>query len=200
LTDVAGPNVAGLALSGGRSDLVEERVDGNQLYDGRIIRLRVDRVRLPGGRIVSREVIEHRPAVVVLAENKAGEVLLIDQFRYPANEVLIELPAGIVEDGEEYEAAAIRELQEETGWRPGSVTKVAEFFSSPGFTSELLVLFYASGLSASKLPEDEDELIIPRFESESAVEELLSAGAIRDGKTLFGLYWWLHGRKTGKIG
>jgi ADP-ribose pyrophosphatase len=172
--------------------MVEECVESRRVYDGRVVNLRVDSVRLSGGRIAKREVVEHRPAVVVLAENDAKQILLIRQFRYPAGEVLIELPAGIVEDGEDFASAAVRELQEETGWKPGSMTKVAEFYTSPGFCGEFLALFYAEGLVEEKLPADDDEFIIPKFASAEEVERLLEEGAVRDCKTLLGLFWWLN--------
>jgi ADP-ribose pyrophosphatase len=177
--------------------LAERSVESSRIYDGRIIRLKVDKVKLPNGRITTREVVEHKPAVVILAENEDEEVLLINQFRYPAGETLIELPAGIVEQNEDYREAAIRELQEETGWKPRTMTKVAEFYTSPGFSSELLILFHAAGLAPDKLPADDDEFIIPQFASMNDIELLLKEGAVRDGKTLFGLYWWLHEKRAG---
>jgi ADP-ribose pyrophosphatase len=166
---------------------------------GRILNLRVDRVRLPDGRSAKREVVEHRPAVVILAENDASEVLLVNQFRYPANRVLIELPAGIVEEGEDPEEAAIRELQEETGWKPRSVRRVGSFFSSPGFCSEMLTLFHATGLVEERRPADDDEFIVAGFASQSEIERLLASGDATDGKTLFALYWWLYGKTSKKI-
>jgi ADP-ribose pyrophosphatase len=172
--------------------MAEECVESRRIYDGRVVNLRVDSVRLSDGRMAKREVVEHRPAVVVLAENDENQVLLIRQFRYPAGEVLIELPAGIVEDGEDFAAAAVRELQEETGWKPGSIAKVAEFYSSPGFCGEFLALFHAAGLVEGKLPADDDEFIVPWFASAAEVARLLEEGAVRDCKTLLGLFWWLR--------
>jgi ADP-ribose pyrophosphatase len=172
--------------------MTEECVESRRIYDGRVVNLRIDSVRLSDGRISSREVIEHRPAVVVLAENDENQILLVRQFRYPAGEVLIELPAGIVEDGEDFAAAAVRELQEETGWKPGNLAKVAEFYSSPGFCGEYLALFHASGLVEGRLPADDDEFIVPWFAPAAEVMRLLEEGAVRDCKTLLGLFWWLR--------
>ena len=93
----------------------EERVSGNLIYRGRILNLRVDNVRLPDGGKSMREVVEHAPAVGIVAEAGNGDLLLVRQFRYPAGESLLEIPAGIVEPGESALETAMRELQEETG-------------------------------------------------------------------------------------
>jgi ADP-ribose pyrophosphatase len=173
-------------------ELIEEQLDTRRIYDGRILNLRVDSVKLPDGRISSREVVEHVVAVVILAENDRGEILMIKQFRYPVGEVVIELPAGIVEPGEEYCDAAVRELQEETGWKPAKLEKIGEFYTSPGFCSELLVMYYATGLSRDEKPADDDEFIIARFLPEDAVLRLAEEGRIKDAKSLYGVYWWLR--------
>jgi ADP-ribose pyrophosphatase len=173
-------------------ELREEQMSSETIYKGRILNLRVDKVKLPGDKIRTREVVEHKQAVVILAENDRGEILLINQFRYPAGEVLIELPAGIVEPGEDCATAAERELREETGWKPGKLTKIGEFYTSPGFSDELLVMYYAAVLTFDELPFDEDEAIVPALFSKDAALKLAEEGGIRDAKSLYGVYWWLY--------
>ena len=173
-------------------ELAEARLGGRMIYEGSILNLRLDEIRLPDGRVRSREVVEHRRAVVVLAENGAGEILMVNQFRYPAGEVMLELPAGVVERGEDCSSAAERELREETGWKPGHMTKIAEFYTSPGFCDEVLEMYYATDLSWDKLPEDEDEFIVSCFVSRDEVRRRAETGLIRDAKSLLGIYWWLY--------
>ncbi|MDR2779861.1 MAG: NUDIX hydrolase [Synergistaceae bacterium] len=177
-------------------ELAEVRLSSRMIYEGRILSLRKDEIRLPDGRTRTREVVEHRRAVVILAENSGGEILMVNQFRYPAGEVVLELPAGIVERGEDCAAAAERELREETGWKPGKITKISEFYTSPGFCDEVLEMYYAADLSWDKLPEDEDEFIVSRFLSREDARKLAETGRIRDAKSLFGVYWWLHRNLT----
>ena len=180
----------------GLSQRAETCTESKTIYEGRVLNLRVDRVSLPDGRLASREVVEHRPAAVIIAENADGELLLIRQFRYPVHMDILELPAGIVEPDEGHEAAAVRELQEETGWRPKQVLRVAEVYSSPGFSDELFSIFYATDLHESRLPCDDDEFIEPLFVSRAEVLAMIGEGRIVDAKTLLGVYWWLYDRRT----
>ena len=169
----------------------EEKVSGELIYKGRILNLRVDRVRLPDGGMALREVVEHAPAVGIIAETGDGGLFLVRQYRYPAGEYLLEIPAGIVEPGEEPVETAERELREETGFKPGALAEVAQFFTSPGFSDERIILFHARELSPAPKERDSDEFMDVVRLDRSQLQEAVLSGEIRDSKTLTAIYWFL---------
>ncbi len=163
----------------------ERKISGRRQYSGRILDLEVDRVRLPNGSETTREVVRHRGAAVVLPLHADRRVVLVRQYRYPSDEILLELPAGKLDPGEDPRECAVRELEEETGWRAGEVRELGSFLTTPGFTDEVLHAFLATRLSeapdASPDPDEEIQIVT------MTVDELLEgcrSGAIRDGKTL----------------
>lgn len=166
-------------------------------YKGRIVDIRVDTVKFPSGAEKIREVVLHKPAVAMLAEDADGGIFLVKQYRHAVDEEIYEIPAGLVEEGEAPEQTAARELQEEIGRMPGRMEKIAELYSSPGFTTEKVTMFYATELSDSKLPEDDDEYIKVCKFSPAALAALVAEGGVKDGKTL-AAYYWLLARKAQK--
>ena len=168
--------------------LWEEKIGGERVYQGRILDLEVDRVRLSNGTETSREVVRHRGAAVVLPLHPDGLIVLVNQFRYPTGEVLLELPAGKLDSGESARECAARELEEETGWRAGAIHELGAFYTSPGFTDELLHAFVATHLrTAEDVMADPDEVI--ELVTLTVDETLAAArdGTIKDGKTLAAL-------------
>lgn len=166
----------------------EERVlNSRQPYCGRAINVRVDSVVKPGGVKTIREVVEHVDCVVLLPVDPDGSILMVRQYRHAAGEVLLELPAGSIDPGETPEQAAARELREETGCAPGRLEKIGGFYAAPGYLTEYLHCFRASGLVRSPLvAEDTDEIeVVPVRPSE--VQGLVASGGICDSKTLAGL-------------
>ena len=160
-------------------------------YKGRVLDLRIDTVLFPSGSRKVREVVEHRPAVALIAVDEEGKIILVSQYRHAVDEEILEIPAGIIEPGEAPEYTAVRELQEETGLKPAKVEYIADFWTSPGYSTELIYLYYASGFTNSKLPEDDDEYIkVKRFTADE-VAELIKTGKVRDGKTIMAYYWYL---------
>jgi ADP-ribose pyrophosphatase len=174
---------------GDDEQFVEQRIDGEVVYQGRILDLEVDRVRLPSGHETTREVVRHKGAAVMLPLLPSGEVAFVRQYRYPMGELLLELPAGKLDPGESAETCARRELEEETGWRAGTMTSLGWFYTTPGFSDEILHAFFAGDLVAVEdAVQDPDEVIeivtMP-------VDEALAAcadGRIRDGKTIATLH------------
>lgn len=154
--------------------------------------MRVDRVELPNGRIAAREVVEHPGAVAVLAQSAPDTVVLVRQFRYPINELSLELPAGKLERGEDPLQAAHRELAEETGYAAGKMEFVMSFYSTPGFSDERMHLYLATDLQAGEPQPDDDEFVDCLTFDRSTLSRMIRDGALVDAKTLVGLLWWLH--------
>ncbi len=167
---------------------LHERVTASErVYLGRIMNVRVDTVELADGRVAAREVVEHSPVVAIVPIDGDGNVVLVRQYRLPAQEVLLEIPAGGVDPGESVEGAALRELREETGCRAGTIEAIGGFFVSPGYVTEFIHLFLARDLSENSLEGDADEEIeIVRMPLAEAVR-LIEMGEIKDGKSIIGL-------------
>ena len=158
-------------------------------FDGAWLHVRVDRVQLPSGRIATREVLEHPGAVAIVPITREGEVLLLRQAHHPIQRVLLGLPAGTLEPGEEPEACARRELTEETGYAAGTMTQIASYFTSPGYTSEQLTVFLAEDCTFAAGKIDPDELISVVPTAVSEISALVAPGPqqVQDAKTLIGL-------------
>ena len=165
----------------------ETRLSTKTVFEGKIITVKVDAVSLPNGVRAVREVVEHRPAVAIVPLDGEGGVLLVSQFRYPAGEVLLEVPAGIIEEDETPEQCAGRELQEEIGYRAGEMRSLGSFWTTPGFSDELMHVFVATGLEPSSLEPDEDEDISVVRVPVSRIRPMIEAGEIRDAKTIAAL-------------
>jgi ADP-ribose pyrophosphatase len=169
--------------------LQEVRVSGACAYDGLVLRLEVDRVRLPGGHETVREVVRHPGAAVIVPVCDDGRILLVRQFRYPVGTTLLELPAGKRDGDEDPLRCAQRELAEETGYTARSWHHLACFYTAPGFSDELIHCYRAAGLerAAQPPPRDEDERIEVAAISPAEVGEAIASGAIRDAKTIIGV-------------
>ena len=165
----------------------EIRLSGETVFEGKIVNVRVDTVGLRNGGRAIREVVEHRPAVVLVPIDPDGNMVLVRQYRYPAGETLLEAPAGIIEESETPLACAQRELQEETGYRARHLKALGSFWTTPGFSDELMYGYVATGLEPSRLEPDDDEDITVERIPPSQVTELIQRGEIRDAKTIAAL-------------
>jgi ADP-ribose diphosphatase len=153
-----------------------------------VIALRVDDVRLPSGRIVTREIIEHRGAAAVIPLTDDGHVIMVRQYRKAAERELLEIPAGGLELGEAPEECARRELAEETGLTARSLTHLVTFIPSPGVMTELIAIFVARGLAPihQEAPGDEEGLRVVRVPVNQA-RAMIDSGEICDAKSIIGL-------------
>ncbi len=166
-----------------------------EIYRGRIINLMVDSITTAKGIDTVREVFHHPGGAAVIPLFPEDEVLLVRQFRYPMQESLLELPAGKIDPGETPETTAHRELAEEVGYTSGRLTKLAEFYTTPGFCNEKLFLFLAEELQPCQEEQDEDEEIeICRY-SLQVLSDLIGTGAIVDAKTIIGIQHLLLSRR-----
>ncbi|MDH7479581.1 MAG: NUDIX hydrolase, partial [Syntrophomonadaceae bacterium] len=139
--------------------LWEETIDSKRIFTGKMVSLRVDRVKLPSGQTATREVVEHPGAVALIAVNQQGEMVLVKQYRQPVGKVLLEIPAGKLQPGEDPVECARRELLEETGYAAGGLELLTAYYTTPGFSDEKMYLFLATELAEGKAALDEDEFL-----------------------------------------
>jgi ADP-ribose pyrophosphatase len=158
-----------------------------EIYAGRVVTLRLKYLDQPDGSRRLREIVEHAPGAAVVALDDAGQVLLVRQSRPAVGVELLELPAGLVEPGEQPIDCAARELNEETGYRAARLEPLVSFYTSPGFSTELLHVFVATQLTLSPvLGDEEEEIELVRMPLEAAIGQVLN-GEISDAKTVAGL-------------
>ena len=160
------------------------------IYSGKLLSLFVEKVKAPSGTVQIREIVKHPGGAVVIGLFPDETLLLIRQYRFAVGSWLWELPAGKLDFSEDPLHAAIREFNEETGYAAVKFSKLAHIYTTPGFCSEILHIFLATGLTkipgGQKLEESEQTLTVHRF-SLSKVLEMIAQGEIMDGKTICGV-------------
>jgi ADP-ribose pyrophosphatase len=176
-------------------EVVEEVLSSQVIYEGRILTLRVDTVRTVDGRETTREVVEHAACVAVVPVDAGGNVLLVRQYRDAPGKELLEIPAGGIDPGESPEEAVIREMQEETGFRPREVVRLGGFYSTPGFCDEYLYLYLATDLEPGRLYAEDTPGIAVVPVPAAEIPALVASGEVEDAKTVAGLLYYLEYRK-----
>jgi ADP-ribose pyrophosphatase len=170
------------------------RLHSERRYSGRVIDLDVDTVRFPDGSTGQLEMIRHPGASAVVPfldppDAPDPRVLLIRQFRHAADGELWEVPAGRLDPGETPEQCARRELREETGVEASTVERLTSMYTTPGFTDEVIHLFWAHGLTQHASAREADEFLEVHVKKWSEIVQMMRQGEIRDGKTLVALFY-----------
>ena len=164
-------------------NLEERQLSFDYKFKGRIINLRVDEALLPNGATATREVVEHNGGICVVPITENGEVLMVEQYRYPYGEVILEIPAGKRDGDEEPLEGGKRELREETGAIAENYTFLGELYPTPGYCGEVIYMYLATGLSFGETDPDEDEFLnVKKIPLEKAVDMIMK-GEIKDAKT-----------------
>lgn len=168
-------------------DLTEKKLASEIIFEGKVVKLRRDTVEVPGGAHAVREVIEHPGGVGIVPVDGDGNVLMVRQFRYPLGRVVLEIPAGKLERGEDHRLTAVRELSEEVGAEAGKMTYLGYAYASPGFCDESIHLYLAEGLTFGACHPDEDEFLLPERIPLRELVEMALDGRLDDGKSVIGV-------------
>lgn len=159
-------------------------------HDGRILKVIVDKVRMPYGEVCEREVVMHKGAVGIITVLEGRKIVLVEQYRHPVRKRVLEIPAGKLAEGEDPKDCAQRELKEETGYLANKLVKLVSFFTSPGYSNERFHLYLADDVVAGEKNlegGEEHELKVVEISIDEAIEEIKNSG-IEDGKTIAAIY------------
>ncbi|MBO6177771.1 MAG: NUDIX hydrolase [Selenomonadaceae bacterium] len=174
-------------------DLIEEKIGEESVYDGVLLHVQRDTVKLPNGHETIREWVRHPGASAVLPILPGGDIVLVKQYRYPVGKVTLEVPAGKLDKNEDPINCAIRELEEETGFVADKIKKLTTIATTVGFSDEVIHLYVAEDLSAGKFNPDDDEFInVVKMPFAEALKKI-ETGEIFDVKTIISIL--MHERK-----
>ncbi len=179
--------------------LAETTLASEEVFDGVLLKVRRDRVRLPDGNTAVRECIRHPGAVLILAQRDDGRMLFVRQFRYPVGHALLELPAGRIDPGEALLDCARRELVEETGFQARDWQRLGMIHPCVGYSDERIEIFLARGLTEVGARPDADEFLEILHLGIDEAEQAARAGRITDAKTLCALFLGLPYLRTSAL-
>lgn len=169
----------------------EKTISSKSIYNGKVVKLQVDDVTLPNGKLSKRELIKHPGAVAIIPITNENKIVFVEQYRKPLEKSIVEIPAGKLEPGEKPESTAIRELEEETGYTARNVTKLTSFYTSPGFADELMHIYFAKDIEKLEVPPamDEDEFVEILELSLDEAKKLVEEQRIHDAKTIYAILY-----------
>lgn len=174
----------------------EKTISSKLIYKGKIINLRVDKVLLPNGKKATREIVEHDGAVAILPLLGRDNFLLVKQFRKPTGKILLEIPAGKIEKGEDAIECAKRELAEEAGYKSNNLEKLASVYLAPGYSSELIHIFTAKNLKKCETKPDEDEFLENIAMNKKETLNKILSGKINDSKTIIAILLYFQTKRN----
>lgn len=170
-------------------EIIERTIKSEKVYSGKILSVKLSTVELPDQKYSKREIVLHDNAVAVVAIHD-DKILLVKQYRISVDKIIYEVPAGMIEHDENPKDAALRELEEETGYRAKNIEYLTEFYSTPGFCTEKLSIFYAKDLEFVGQNLDEGEnLEVVEMTLEEAMS-MIESGEIMDGKTISSILFY----------
>lgn len=168
-------------------DLREKEVSRKNVFSGKILKLRIDEVLTPDKKKAEREIIEHNGGSGIVAVTKDGEIVLVEQYRRPYDEITLEIPAGKLDGNEDPALCAERELKEETGYTSKEIQPFGQIYPSPGYTNEIIHLYLAENLEVGTATPDEDEFLHIKKIPLSEAVSMIHTGVIKDSKTVIGI-------------
>ena len=170
-------------------DNYEKTIKVDNIYEGKILSLRVETVEMPDKKYSKREIVDHVKGVGIIAFDGEDSIYLVRQYRKAIDEFTLEIPAGLVEVNEKPIETAKRELQEEIGYKPLDIEYLFDMHASPGFTNDKLSFFLDKNLEESKLELDEDEFLEKKSYKIEDVYNMVINGEITDAKTIIAVMY-----------
>lgn len=165
----------------------EKTMKSEKIYEGKILNLRVDTVEMPDKKYSKREIVEHSGGVAVVALTDQGNIVMVKQFRKALEDYLLELPAGKLEYGEDPLECAKRELKEETGYEASNLELLGELYSSPGFSTEKIYIYFSKELKKGTQQLDEGEYLEVEEISEEKLMDMITTFELKDSKSVAGI-------------
>jgi ADP-ribose pyrophosphatase len=170
---------------------MEKTINSKLLYQGKNFSFKTDEVQLPNGKMTMRDAVDHPGAVAIVPILDDGRILLVKQYRYTTGKELLEIPAGTLERGEAPDTCARRELKEETGYTAGSMKKILTMYMAPGYSNEVIHLYFATTLKSGEKNTEEDENITTEAYGPDELLEMMEKNTIEDAKTIAGVLSYL---------